>query len=413
MNETCDIAIVGGGAAGLMAAIAAAEGRTAKIAIIERMDRCGSKILISGGGRCNLSNRSLSANDYFGGSRNFIRNVLASFGTKDTIRFFESLGVEITEEDEGRLFPRKGAHHLLAALLGRVGELGVQLVTGFFVEHITFTNGIYKIHGRSKSLSASRVVLACGGSACPACGTDGSGFALAASLGHSIIAPTPALVPIELNEPDLRKLAGITIDAELVLRAGDVETANSRGSMLFTHGGISGPAALNISRHIARSEAANPTLLLNSLPGRTLETLSREIREWMRLHPKAEIITSFKKILPERFCTAVFRREGIDASKRLSNLSRDDIKNTASAFTELSLSVKGVGEFKSAHATAGGVALTEVRYQTMESRISRGLYLAGEVLDVDGMTGGYNFQWAWSTGFIAGRASSAVFKKKC
>ncbi|MFA5811996.1 MAG: NAD(P)/FAD-dependent oxidoreductase, partial [bacterium] len=168
--KSIDIAIIGGGAAGLMAAIAAAQLRRGGVTILERMVRCGSKILISGGGRCNLANSLLSPDKYSGGSRNFIRNVLAAFGAGETIRFFESIGVAIVEEDEGRLFPKGGARQLLAAMIARAEELGVKTKTGFSADSISPREGWFEIGAEKKRFEAGRVVLACGGSACPACG---------------------------------------------------------------------------------------------------------------------------------------------------------------------------------------------------------------------------------------------------
>jgi len=403
VTSQSQLAIIGGGAAGLMAAISAAKTNRASIALFERNARCGAKIIVSGGGRCNLTNRQVSARNYYGGSKAFIRNVLSAFDQEDTIHFFKSLGVRLVTEEDDRVFPKSSrSHEVLDALLSRARALGVEIKARHYVENVRCHDNGFAISTNHGEYTAQKLLLAAGGVASPQYGTDGSGFVIARALGHTTSDIGPALVPIAVEKPKFGALAGITVNAALTLSEEHKSLASSAGSLLFTHEGISGPATLNISRELAFHPEAG--LFLNLLPQKDLAAIQCWFRQQIQTHPRAQASSIFKGLLPDRLGETLINLAQIDQSLRLGKLSRVQLKALSIIVTQLPLRNARPLDFKEAHCTAGGVLLSEIRYQTMESRITKGLFLAGEILDVDGVTGGYNFQWAWSSGWLAGKS---------
>ena len=386
-----------------MAALSAAKTNRASIAIFERNARCGAKIIVSGGGRCNLTNRHVSAQNYYGGSKAFIRNVLSAFDQEDAIHFFESLGVRLVTEEDNRVFPKSSrSQEVLDALLSRARALGVQIHTGYYVENVRCHDNGFAISTNHGEYTAQKLLLAAGGAASKQYGTDGSGFAIARALGHTVTDVGPALVPIAIEKPKFAGLAGITIAAELTLMEEGKSLASSAGYLLFTHDGISGPAALNISRELSFHPDAG--LFLNLLPQKDFAAIQHWLKQQIQTHPRAQASSILKGLLPDRLGEMLISLAGINPRLRLSALSRVQLKALSNIVSQLSLRNARPLDFQKAHCTAGGVLLSEVRYQTMESRIKKGLFLAGEILDVDGVTGGYNFQWAWSSGWLAGKS---------
>jgi predicted Rossmann fold flavoprotein len=409
MRSNIDIAIIGGGAAGLMAAIAAAGAGCRSVAIFERNRACGAKILMAGGGRCNLTNTDCSSERYFGGSRPFVRNVLAAFDNADAMHFFESIGVPLAIEAEGRVFPASGnAREVLEALLRRASELGVDIRTEIRVRSIRRAAGGFSISMPPHEAAARKLVLATGGRAHPKSGSDGSGLVLAHEMGHAIVPPVPALAPLALAELWTHRLAGLTVDAHLQILAGEKPIAEATGSIVFTHAGISGPAALNVSREVARRSGQRLALRLALFPSQQSQELREGLAAFRGERPTALLISFFRKLLPDRLCESLLRHAGQHPGTRLRDCSSAELARAVAAFTAARLTVKGTGGFEEAHVTAGGVALNEVRYQTMGSRIVPGLFFAGEILDVDGESGGMNLQWAWSSGALAGRAAATA-----
>ncbi|MFN3168922.1 MAG: NAD(P)/FAD-dependent oxidoreductase [Phycisphaeraceae bacterium] len=414
-SDQCDLAIIGAGAAGLMAAIFA--GRNAppgtKIVLLDGAKKVGAKILIAGGGRCNVTHDVVTTADYFGGaSGNTVKKILKSFGVNQTTAFFNDLGVELKREDTGKLFPTTDkARTVLDALLHAVHDAGVELRTGSRVlivqrdESRRFVIDIDHAH----PLTARRVVLATGGQALPDTGSDGFGYVLARRLGHTVTDTWPALVPLNLP-PDhwLTELSGVTLDVELTLSGKTGKTLYKQaGPMLLAHFGVTGPAAMDMSRHLRDyGDQAPRKLTANLCPGLTFEQLDASILDWTRQYPTRSIGALMKKRLPDRFAEAMLTKYlGIETGLPLSRLSREDRKALCHAMTALPLPVVGDRGFKHAEVTAGGVPMSEVRTATMASNVCDGLYLCGEILDVDGRIGGYNFQWAWCTGRLAGLAA--------
>ncbi|MCU1231524.1 MAG: putative Oxidoreductase with FAD/NAD(P)-binding domain [Acidobacteria bacterium] len=386
----CDVAVIGAGAAGLMAAIFAARaGR--RVVAIDGAARIGAKILISGGGRCNVTHHAVSASD-FNGNRNQIAKVLREFDVQETVDFFHDLGVELKREETGKLFPVSDrAKTIVDALLTAAHDAGVELLTSTKVT--TLERG-FLING---TLEAERVILAAGGRSVPKTGSDGSGYALARALGHTVTPLFPALVPLMIDgEHPIKTLSGTSVGAEVSVRNANGRVVHrAKGSMLFTHFGLSGPLILDVSRHWLAARPA--TLAANLLPGETFESLDSALLAESRRNPHATIGRVVR--LPERLVAA------FAPATPLGKLSKESRRAIARTFTELELPVTRDRGFDYAEVTAGGVPLDELDLTTMESRHTPGLHLCGEILDVDGRIGGFNFQWAWSSGVLAGRAA--------
>ncbi|MGE5429980.1 MAG: NAD(P)/FAD-dependent oxidoreductase [Syntrophomonadaceae bacterium] len=405
--EKYKLVIVGGGAAGLMAAIAASEAGVKSVALLEGNSRCGTKILMSGGSRCNVTNETVGPENFFGGSKNFIKNVLREFSDKDALDFFRRLGVELKLEAGGKYFPAdNSAASVLNALLRRAGELQVKIYLSSKVEDIEFNGADFTVSTRNAGFEAEKVIVTTGGKSYPSTGSDGTGYRLVRKFGHTVKDPIPALSPILLSDGVLASLSGITIPARLTLTLNEKKHIEVENSLLITHFGISGPAALNISREVVRLQKENIKLKLNFIPSYNEESLSALLKIQIRQNSEKSVLNFFREMLPLNLCNVLFGLSKVSAEKRFYSLSKEEIKKLTNAFTAYELRFTGVKGFTQAEVTAGGVPLEEVRYQTMESRIQKGLYLAGEILDVDGFIGGYNFQWAWSTGFVAGRAAA-------
>jgi len=415
----CDIAIIGAGAAGLAAAIAAgdaAAGSAQRIVLIEGARKPGAKILVSGGGRCNVTNQVVTSDDFWGGPRPTIRKVLQAFDVSETISWFKRMGVTLKLEPGGKYFPTTDqAQTVLDALLRRMREAGVRLidcarVTGLFRS----AEGFELALSRGYALHAKRVIVATGGLALPKSGSDGAGIMMLEQLGHTIIPTTPALTPLVLKKgrhPGGRfaEFSGVALDARLQLRRGTHPLVELEGSLLFTHFGISGPVAMNLSRHWLRAQLDEPgSPLTVSLGVPSLDTLEKA-DQWLTrqaaAHPRQHVATILTAILPERLARAM--GEDFTASHTLAHLTREERHHLAGQLSALPLPVIDSRGYTHAEATAGGVDLREIDPGTMQSRKISGLYLCGEILDVDGRIGGFNFQWAWSSGHVAGRSAVA------
>lgn len=433
MGDSCDIAIIGCGAAGLMAAIWA--GRTAhatggepRIVALDGARTLGAKILVAGGGRCNVTHDVVDETAYAGSSPHAIRKVLLRFDVARTVEFFREIGVELNREDTGKLFPvTDEARTVLSALLAAARDAGVELRhparvvdvargdTGFQLRLGPLGDGA----GRNdRVIFAQRVILCTGGMALPKSGSDGLGYELARSLGHGVTPHVfPALVPLFVKKGHwLGALSGIAVTATLEVRSHSGQKLQSMtGAVLLAHFGLSGPCVLDISRYWiqARRDAERagdppPQLLVNWLPGETTESVDREMVNLRRQSPQAWLTELARGRLPERLAAGIVQHVGIAQGTTGSTMSRSQRRSLAVALTQLAVPISGDRGFTYAEATAGGVPLSEIRLETMESRVCPGLHLCGEILDVDGRIGGYNFQWAWSSGFVAGTGAAGA-----
>lgn len=414
--DACDIAVAGGGAAGLAAAIFAAEARLrsgapARICVLDGAARLGAKILISGGGRCNVTHREVTPGD-FNGPRPVIRNVLAAFDVPATRRWFASMGVQLKEEPTGKLFPvSDSARTVLDALLRRCRVLGISISTQARVVNVRReeTDGAFVIEHAQGTLHARSVVMATGGRSLPRTGSDGSGWNLVRTLGHTVTDTYPALVPLVLK-PEMfhAELSGVSQLVELSTFTGGKLMDRRAGSLLWTHFGISGPVVLDASRHwtIANATGSAPELRCSFVPGESFARMEEWLLQSAAERPRRSVAHWLGAKLPERFALALTRWTGCDPGTQLAQLGRATRRALLHALTEFPLPIERARGWDYAEVTAGGVPLDEIEYHTMQSRKVPGLYLIGEMLDCDGRIGGFNFQWAWSTGYIAGRAAA-------
>ena len=410
-REQISIAIIGAGAAGLMAAIHAgrsSEDRIGPIVAFDGAAKIGAKILVAGGGRCNVTHHEVRPEDYGGSSRNAIRKVLRAYPVDAVVDFFEAEGVTLKREETGKLFPTTNkARTVLDALLDSVQRSGVELRHPVRIESIDRTEDGFQIRGDGLEVQADRVILCTGGKALPKTGSDGLGLEIGQHLGHSVTSAIhPALVPLLLPEGDpVCALSGIAAPVTLSIRtgAGRLIAAYS-APLLCTHFGISGPVVLDASRHLLAARAAGETAeaFVDWLPDQDRGELERAMLT-------ASGQTTCQGILrgrfPERLLQMLLLAGGVDATDRVRTLTKVRRISLLDALFNHRLEVVGDRGYTFAEATAGGVPLSEVRLDSMESRIVPGLHLAGEICDVDGRVGGFNFQWAWASGFLAGRAA--------
>jgi predicted Rossmann fold flavoprotein len=406
----CDVAIVGAGAAGLATAIFASRANAAlSIVLLEGARKPGAKILISGGGRCNVTNSVVTASDFWGGPSTIVRRVLRAFPVADTVAFFRELGVALHEEADGKLFPDSNrARDVLDALLRGAESAGARLVADCRVQSIATRPGGFRLTTTRGDLTAGAVVLATGGRSVPKTGSDGAGYGFAERLGHSIVPVTPGLAPLRLaDSPGIHRwLAGVSHEAELTLWTNGSAGPRQRGQLLWTHFGVSGPVALNLSRHWARArlEGQEAAVTLNFLPGVRFETAEERLVQTSLERPRTSLRSALAEPLPASTALALVDSLKLDPDLKLAHLTRDARRRLAHALTAWPLPVTDTRGFGYAEVTAGGVRLTEIDPGTMRSRRCPGVYLVGEILDVDGRLGGFNFQWAWSSAFVAAKS---------
>jgi predicted Rossmann fold flavoprotein len=407
-----DVLIVGAGAAGLATAIFVRRlDPSRSVLVLEGVRKPGAKILISGGSRCNVTNRIVTERDFWGGRSTFVRRVLRAFTADDAVRLFNELGVRLHEEADGKLFPdSNSSREVLAALLRELDAVGAALIANQRVIDVVPAAHGFSVVTADRTFDARCVVIATGGRSVPKSGSDGSGYPIAERLGHRIIPPTPALAPLILDsEASIhRTLAGVSIDAEIAVWIDGSVATRLRGSLLWTHFGASGPLAMNVSRHWLRArEDERPVELTASFrPGESLDAVDAALLDAANRAPRAATLTLLTPFVPASMAHAILDRLSIDETTTGAHLPRDDRRRIAKALVEWPLPVTGTRGYNFAEATAGGVALDDVDPGSMESRLRPGLYFVGEVLDVDGRIGGFNFQWAWSTAFVAARGLS-------
>ena len=409
-QQQADVTIIGAGAAGLMAGIWAK--RTfpdQQVIILDGARKLGAKILVSGGGRCNVTHDVVTAEAYAGSSRNAIKKVLRRFDVPQTITFFRELGVDLKREETGKLFPTTdSARAVLDALLNGARQAGVTIRHPHRVEQVEKTAVSFQLSGAWGQLETRRLILATGGQSLPKSGSDGHGYRLAQALGHQLTPHIfPALVPLTLPDGHfIRELSGITLPAALELRSGSgKKLASFTDSTLCTHFGLSGPAVLDLSRHFLAAQLDDPAsyVTINWLPALPAEQLDREFIALTNM----SVGRFLRQHLPERLVLALCQTAGVDAATPGHQLARAGRKELVTAVTQLPLPITGNRGYNVAEVTAGGVPLAELHLDSMASRVCSGLYVCGEICDVDGRIGGYNFQWAWSSGYLAGISAGA------
>ena len=426
------VLVLGAGAAGLTAAIRAGEAG-ARVTLLNAHPRVGLKILMSGGTRCNVTHRAVSERDFHGGSPNVVRRVLRAFTPEQTRTWFEDdLGVPLKLEDTGKYFPvSDDAQTVLDALLAASERAGVTLEKGARavrleradgrwragIQHVRgsaeFGEGVARAGEANWPLpgtepedwrEADAVVLATGGLSFPRTGSDGTGYALALALGHTLVPPVPALTPLVAVDPLCQAAQGVALECELTLWVAGRVGERVRGSLLFAHFGVTGPAALDLSRHWHRAEGHSRRVTVSFLPDHTHESLERAWVEYSSVHARRGVRTWLGEMLPERIADVVTTESGVGGAA-MSQVPRERRTKMLRALLARDVGVTSTLGYEKAEVTAGGVPLDEVDASTLESRVAPGLWLCGEILDVEGRLGGFNFQWAWSSGTVAGRGA--------
>ena len=404
MPKAFDVAVVGGGAAGLTASISA--GRSGRsVVVCERLPRPGKKILATGGGRCNLLNRDLSPDHFTSTSKDLVASVLARFGKKEILEFFRGLGLETIEDDsgDGRIFPvTNQASSVLRVLEIEARRVGVAVESGFEVSTLGRAGDLFAVEtAAGRRIEARSVVLAGGGKTYPALGSNGSGHVLAAALGHRIIKPVPSAVPIIAKDRFCHLLHGLKLRAAATAVVAGNTTASASGEVLFTQYGLSGTAVLDVSESLSvafnREGKTDVSLTIDFVPWASAETLAREFRRRLEAGWAAGDLAA--GILPDKFSSVM---AGGDAPGARGE--RDKARALAGALKSRAFKVLGTRGWNEAEFTAGGVDAREIDPHTLESRRRKGLFLAGEIIDVQGERGGYNLAWAWASGYIAGLA---------
>jgi predicted Rossmann fold flavoprotein len=428
--RTHDVAILGAGAAGLCAAIRAAE-RGLSVLLLEKNRRPGVKILMSGGTRCNLTNarglrdlsvitgpidpaydpsqaqgaRSIQA--AFGSGGKFLGPSLRALSVERTVDLFEAEGVATKIEGNGKVFPASDkATDVLDALVRRLRRSNAELRTNTPALDVEATDNGFLIQLPDSVERAKRVIVAVGGQSYPGCGTCGDGYAIARKFGHSIVEPRPALVPIRVDAAWVPTLKGLTVpDVSASIRSnGGPALLERREALLFAHFGLTGPAILDVSRAVARHDGPEKLdLMLDLAPNARIEELDQYFQSAGRSGRRA-VAGLMPECLPRRLAEAVMLASGVPVDRMGPDLSREERRRLVGGIKGLRLPVAGTLGFAKAEVTSGGVALDEVEPKTLESRLQAGLHFIGEVLDLDGLIGGYNFQAAWSTGWLAGES---------
>jgi predicted Rossmann fold flavoprotein len=405
--ERVDLVVIGAGAAGLATALFARRAAPRlRVVCLDGARRVGAKILVSGGSRCNVTNRVVEARDFWGGTPRAIARVLRAFPAARAAQFFDSLGVALHEEEDGKLFPdTNSSRTVLEALLREAARAGVDLRARQRVVALESGGDAFDVRTADGAYRARAVVLATGGRSLPKTGSDGFGYELARRLGHGCVETTPALAPLVLDGGPHAALSGVSHRAALGVRGAGVDVRLD-GPLLWTHFGITGPLALNASRHWHRAmlQGDHVDVRLNLCPGERFETLEEWLLDAGGTRPRAKAATVLAARLPAAVAAVWAARAGIDAGVTLAHLTRDERRRLIHALLDTPLDVRDSRGYNYAEVTAGGVPLGEIDPARMESRLCPRLFFAGEILDVDGRLGGFNFQWAWSSAWVAAQA---------
>lgn len=407
-----DIAVIGGGSAGMMAAGRAAE-LGAKVVLIEKNEILGKKLLITGKGRCNFTHNEFDIRKFaekFGRNGRFLYSALALFGVREVIDFFEYRGVKWKVEQGNRIFPEKGnAQDILNVLVkylaeGKVNILLNSEVTKFKQEKEKISQALL----RDRQISADKYIICAGGKAYPQTGSTGDGYQWAKQLGHTVITPVPALNPVKTSEKWVKELQGLSLkNVSLKLFQNGKKQDERFGEMLFTHFGVSGPMVMDMSKNIGALLKKGPLkLILDLKPALDFKKLDKRIQRDFQEFKGRMFKNSLKGLLPLSMISVIIKLSGIEPEKKVDHLTREERNKLVHLLKELELTPTGLLGFKWSVVTSGGVTLKEVKPNTMGSKKVENLYFAGEILDLDGPSGGYNLQECWSTGYLAGESAA-------
>ena len=398
-----EIAVIGGGASGMMAAITARKSGK-EVVILERKDRILKKVLITGNGRCNITNVNADISNYFGKNISSVENILNSFNPQDTMDFFNGLGIVCNEENRGKVYPLSGqASSVVDALRFEAERLGIKIETEFYVRKIEKDGFKFKIYSEDrKKIEADRVILAAGGQSYPELGSNGSGFELAKELGHSVTRLSPSIVQLKTEKHQVKGLQGIKTDVAVTAYGDNKKICTYNGELLFTDYGISGNVVFNIS--FVMPLYKNVEFEIDFMEKFDYNELYEILKERKKMISHLTMENYFNGMINKKLGQFLSKMSGIEKlSKPVKDLNDSEIRKLCTVLKKYRIKILDTTGFKNAQVTAGGVSLDEVNSETLESKIVKGLYFSGEVLDVYGECGGFNLQWAWASGYIAGK----------
>lgn len=397
-----EIAVIGGGASGLMAAITAKKSGK-EVVILERKDRILKKVLITGNGRCNITNVNANISNYFGKNIFSVENILNKFTPQNTMDFFNGLGIVCNEENRGKVYPLSGqASSVVDALRFEAEKLGIKIETEFYVRKIEKDGFKFRIYSEDrKKIEAGRVIIAAGGQSYPELGSNGSGFELAKELGHSVTKLSPSIVQLKTEKNQVKGLQGIKTDVAVTAYGDNKKICTYDGELLFTDYGISGNVVFNIS--FVMPLYKNVEFEIDFMEKFDYNELYEMLKERKRILSHSTMENYFNGMINKKLGQFLSKVSGIEKlSKPVKDLNDSDIRKLCTVLKKNRVKILETTGFKNAQVTAGGVSLDEVNTETLESKIVKGLYFSGEVLDVYGECGGFNLQWAWASGHIAG-----------
>jgi predicted Rossmann fold flavoprotein len=391
-GATFDAVILGGGAAGLMCALTAGQ-RGRRVLVVEHANRVGKKILMSGGGRCNFTNTGTTPGNFISVNPHFCKSALARYTPQDFIAMVERHGIAHHEKELGQLFCDDSSKQIVAMLLAECAAAGVRIETGCSIDRVQHGAGGFHVHTARGTFAADSLVVATGGLSIPAMGATGFGYELARQFDHDVLPTRAGLVPLTLSGKHQERLADLSgVAFPVTARCGDASFSNF---MLITHRGVSGPAILQVSSYWQ----PGAELRLDLLPGRDAFETLRELRQE---RPAAELRTVLGELLPKRFAQRLC--EGQLSSRPMKQYNLPQLRDIGMELSDWPLVASGTEGYRTAEVTLGGVDTDQLSSSTMQSRRVPGLYFIGEVVDVTGWLGGYNFQWAWASGHAAGTA---------
>lgn len=409
MKNNYGCIIIGGGAAGLMAAYTAAKSGK-KVLLFERNDRLGRKLAITGKGRCNVTNNCTDeeffANIPVGGK--FLYSAYSGFGCRDTMDFFESRGVLLKTERGNRVFPVSDkAGDIVSALENACRESGVTVLHKRVTEVLAEDNVIIGVRCENDIYNAISVLIATGGKSYPVTGSDGDGYKFAAALGHTVTTLKPSLVPLVSEEEYCSEMTGLSLKNVSVTVRDDKKNKvifKEQGEMLFTHFGVSGPLILSASSHIRDMERGRYKILIDMKPALDFQTLDKRLQRDFSENPNRIFANSLSKLLPSKMIPVVVELSGISPEKQVNSVTKQERTELVTLLKNFPVTVRDFRPISEAIITSGGVKLSEVNPKTMESKLVQGLFFAGEVLDIDAYTGGFNLQIAFCTAVAAGNS---------
>lgn len=402
-----DAVIIGGGAAGSFCAITAAR-RGLSVIVLEPNEKIGRKLRITGKGRCNVTNNSdiRTVMNHIPDHSRFLYGALTRFSPEDTMQFYEDLGIPLKTERGNRVFPvSDNANDIADALQNELRHLGVTIIHEKAVDLITEDGRICAVDTSNQRIRTDRCVIATGGKSYPKTGSEGSGYRLASKLGHSIVSPLPSLVPLVSDDRCCAELQGLSLrNIELSAFEDDKSIYRERGEMLFSHFGITGPLVLSASAHMRHFGTAEYKVILDLKPALDEKTLDlRILRDFSKYQNKA-IRNALGDLLPKAMIPVILSRIAVPGGKPVHEITKEERKKLVHELKNFTITINGTRPIEEAVVTAGGVSTDEINPRTMESKLVSGLYFAGEIMDLDAYTGGYNLQIAWSTANLAGNS---------